>query len=138
MLVVNDRIRVPLSEIDFRYVRSSGPGGQNVNKVSSKAVLRWAVATSPSLPDDVRRRFLGRFGSRVTGDGELVITSDRHRARDRNREDCLERLRGMLAEVATPPRRRRRTRPGRAAVERRLEEKRARSEKKRERRITDV
>ena len=134
---MSDRIRIPLREIGFRYVRSSGPGGQNVNKVASKAELRWPIGASEALPHDVRERFLGRYGARVNVDGELVLTCDRHRDRERNREDCLERLRTMLASVAEPPKRRKRTRPGRAAVERRLEEKRARGAIKKERRLRD-
>jgi len=137
MLVVSDRIRIPLREIGFRYVRSSGPGGQNVNKVSSKAELRWPIDSSESLPPDVRERFLARYGARVNVAGELVLTSDRHRDRERNREDCLERLRTMLAAVAEPPRPRKRTRPGRGAVERRLDQKRARGAIKKERRLRD-
>lgn len=131
MLVVSDTIRIPLREIAFRFVRSSGPGGQGVNKVSSKAVLRWAAAASPSLPEDVRSRFLRRFGSRVTAAGEVVLACDRHRDRGRNRGDCLERLRGMLAEVAAAPKPRRRTRASRGSIERRLESKRIRAERKR-------
>lgn len=134
MLVVGDRIRIPLREIAFRYVRSSGPGGQNVNKVASKAELRWPVRDTPSLPDEVRRRFLARFANRVTNEGELLLTSDRHRDQARNREDCLGRLRAMLAEVARPPRRRRRTKPTRASVERRIGSKKIRSGKKATRR----
>lgn len=137
MLVVSDRIRIPLWEIVFRFVRSSGPGGQNVNKVSSKAVLRWPAAASPSLPDDVRGRFLERFASRVTAKGEVVLACDRHRDRERNRDDCLEKLRGMLAEVAAPPKPRRKTRASRGSVERRLESKRIRSEQKRQRSRVD-
>ncbi len=137
MLVVSDRIRIPLWEIVFRFVRSSGPGGQNVNKVSSKAVLRWPAAASPSLPDDVRSRFLERFASRVTAKGEVVLACDRHRDRERNRDDCLEKLRGMLAEVAAPPKPRRKTRASRGSVERRLESKRIRSEQKRQRSRVD-
>jgi ribosome-associated protein len=130
VLVVDDRIRIPLREITFRYVRSSGPGGQNVNKVASKAELRWPVKETASLPDDVRHRFLSRFKNRVTNDGELLLTSDRHRDQERNREDCLERLRGMLAEVARPPKRRRKTRPSRTAVEKRIQSKKIRSGRK--------
>ena len=130
-------IRIPDREIAFQFVRSSGPGGQNVNKVASKAVLRWDASSSPSLPADVRRRFLERFGSRITAAGEIVIASDRHRDRERNRDDCLERLRRMLAEVAIAPTPRRKTLPRRGAVERRLRDKRARAERKQERRSLD-
>jgi ribosome-associated protein len=130
-------IRIPDREIAFRFVRSSGPGGQNVNKVASKAVLRWDAASSPSLPTDVRLRFFERFGSRITVAGEIVIACDRYRDRERNRDDCLERLRRMLAEVAIAPTPRKKTRPRRGAVERRLRDKRARAERKHERRSLD-
>ncbi len=99
VLVVGDKVRIPLREIGFRFVRSSGPGGQNVNKVASKAVLRWSAATSPSVAEDVRGRLLARFAARITSEGDLVLACDRHRERERNRDECLERLRQMLAAV---------------------------------------
>ena len=123
-----------MRELRFSYARSSGPGGQNVNKVESKAVLRWAVARSRAVPADVRARFLARFGSRITGEGELVIASQRYRDRERNVADCVAKLQAMLAEVAVPPKPRKKTRPSAGARERRLEAKRARARRKRERR----
>ena len=92
-----------MRELRFSYARSSGPGGQNVNKVESKAVLRWDVARSRAVPADVRARFLARFGSRITGEGELVLASQRYRDRERNVADCVAKLQAMLAEVAAPP-----------------------------------
>lgn len=136
MLVVNSKIKVPLDEFQWSFARSSGPGGQNVNKVSSKAVLRWPVEISPSLPEDVRQRFMARYRRRVTREGELVLTSQRYRDQGRNIEDCLEKLRLMIAEVATLPRARKRTRATRASKERRLENKQRHSVKKRLRRAT--
>ena len=136
-IVVNDGLRIPLSEVELRYVRSSGPGGQNVNKVATKAALRWPVATSPSLPDDVRRRFVARFGSRLTKHGELLLHCDTYRDRLRNRAECLARLRDMIAMVAAAPTPRRKTRPSRASKERRLLAKRLRSERKRQRNRID-
>lgn len=124
---------MPLRELEIRFVRSSGAGGQNVNKVNTKAVLRWAVATSPAIDPGVRERFLERFASRVTLAGEVVLSSDRYRDQGRNAADCVEKLRAMLSEVARPPRPRRPTRPGRAARERRLAEKKARGAVKRAR-----
>lgn len=126
--------RPPLGEIEIRFVRSSGPGGQNVNKVSTKAELRWPVARSRSLPAEVRERFLERFGGRISRDGVLVLRSQRYRDRGRNAAECVERLGRMLEEAARPPRPRRPTTPSRAARERRLAEKRRRSEVKRTRR----
>lgn len=134
MLVVNDRIRVPLDEFDWSYARSGGPGGQNVNKVESKAVLRWPVATSPSVPGDVRARFLQKFHNRVTAEGDLVLSSQRFRDQERNRQDCLEKLTAMLLEAATPPKPRRATRPTKASKRRRVEAKRRTSAVKARRR----
>jgi ribosome-associated protein len=134
MLVVPPHISIPAHELQFSFVRSSGPGGQNVNKVNSKAVLRFAVQHSPSLPDAVRHRFLKRFQSRITVDGEIVISSQRFRDQPQNQRDCLDKLREMLAEVATPPKRRRKTKPTFGSVQRRRTEKRAHSQKKQQRR----
>jgi len=134
MLVINERISVRLSEMRFSYVRSSGPGGQNVNKVSSKAVLQWNPSTSSSLPDDVRRRLIEQQKSRINSEGELQITSERHRERSLNKQDCLEKLSGMLKKAATPPRIRRRTRPTKASRRRRLQDKKALGQKKAQRR----
>lgn len=134
MLIVNPRIRIPLEEIEFTYTRSSGPGGQNVNKVASKAQLRWPAATSPSLPADVRARFLQRYRSRLTNDGELLLTSQRFRDAHRNTDDCLEKLRAMLQAVAVAPVPRRQTRPTRGSVQRRLQDKKQRSARKEGRR----
>lgn len=130
MIEVGRRIKIPAEEITFRYARSSGPGGQNVNKLSTKAVLRWMPGTSSGMPEAVKARFLDRFAGRLTTTGELVITSERYRTRQRNVDDCLAKLRAMLAAVATPPKKRKPTKPSAAAVERRLSEKRRRAEKK--------
>jgi ribosome-associated protein len=136
-LMVNSRLRIPLDEFEFSYARSSGPGGQNVNKVNSKALLRWPVRTSPSLPEAVRQRFLSRYGNRVTTEGDLLISSQRFRDQGRNVEDCLEKLREMLMEAAVAPVRRKRTRPTRGSIQRRLDSKRRKSEKKQGRREVD-
>jgi ribosome-associated protein len=136
-LMVNSRLRIPLDEFEFSYARSSGPGGQNVNKVNSKALLRWPVRTSPSLPEAVRQRFLSRYDNRVTTEGDLLISSQRFRDQGRNVEDCLEKLREMLMEAAVAPVRRKRTRPTRGSIQRRLDSKRRKSEKKQGRREVD-
>ncbi|HKE13115.1 MAG TPA: alternative ribosome rescue aminoacyl-tRNA hydrolase ArfB [Myxococcota bacterium] len=125
---------MPLGELSFSYARSGGAGGQNVNKVSSKAVLRWPVRASAGLPAPVRARFLERFRHRLTADGDLLLTSSRFRDRGRNVADCIERLAAMLAEVASPPRVRKPTRRTRSAAEARLSEKRLTSRKKQTRR----
>ena len=136
-LAVNSRLRIPLAEFEFTFARSSGPGGQNVNKVNSKALLRWPIRTSPTLPEAVRGRFLEKHGNRVTTEGDLLISSQRYRDQGRNVEDCLEKLRVMLAEAAAPPVRRKRTKPSRGSIERRLQSKRIRSDKKQGRRALE-
>jgi ribosome-associated protein len=132
-LRINSQIAIPRNELRFSFVRSSGPGGQNVNKVASKAVLRWSVAASPSLPEEVRRRFLARHARRINDRGELVLSSQRYRDQGRNIEDCLEKLRSLILSVAKTPRPRKTTRPTKASREARLSQKRAAAEKKRRR-----
>lgn len=134
VLVVNPKLRIPLREFRFTFARSSGPGGQNVNKLNTKATLRWSVQQSPSLPEAVRKRLLKRYSRRVTAGGELLVTSQRFRDAGRNVADCLEKLRAMLAEVAAPPKPRKPTKPSAASVQRRLDQKRKRSQKKQRRR----
>ena len=130
-------LRPPLSELRFEFARSSGPGGQNVNKVESKAVLRWDLSASRAIPAAVLARFRARFARRINTEDVLLLASQRHRARERNVADCLAKLEAMLAEVATPPKKRKPTRPGRAARERRLAGKRAIAHRKAERRVRD-
>jgi ribosome-associated protein len=131
---INAQISIPRSELKFSFVRSSGPGGQNVNKVASKTILRWPVATSHSIPEPVRKRFLSRYARRVNERGELLITSQRYRDQARNIDDCVDKLRDLLLSVAAAPRPRKKSRVPRAAKEARLVEKRAAAEKKRQRR----
>ncbi len=129
-LHINDEVHIPAAELQFSYARSAGPGGQNVNKVSTKAVLRWRVSTTPSLPEAVRRRFLSRYANRVNNEGELVLAADEHREQSRNTSACLDKLHAMIAAVLVAPRRRKKTRPSRAAVEKRIQKKQRNSEKK--------
>jgi ribosome-associated protein len=130
MLVVNDNMSIPISELRFTFARSAGPGGQNVNKVNTKATLRWHVTESPSLPEPVRERFLARYRRRITGEGEVLVTSQRYRDQSRNVADCLSKLQAMLVEVARPPKRRKKTRPTASSRARRLSTKRQRSQTK--------
>ncbi len=130
ILEVTPQIRIPVAEFAFTFARSSGPGGQNVNKVNSKATLHWPVTSSPSLPDDVRARFVAAFGSQINKLGQLVLQSQRFRDQERNIEDCLEKLREMLQRVEKPPKRRKKTRPSVASKQRRLNDKKARSDVK--------
>jgi ribosome-associated protein len=130
MLSVHPRIQIPLAEFRLTFARSSGPGGQNVNKVNSKVTLHWPVRSSPSIPEDVRERFVAKYRKRINSDGELVIHSQRYRDQGKNVTDCLEKLRELLLEVAEPPKRRIATRPSRAARQRRVDEKKSRGQKK--------
>ena len=135
MLQINDRIAIPEDELEFDYARSGGPGGQNVNKVSTKAVMTWRPAQSEALPPAVKARFLELVASRLTTEGVLIITSQLTRDRLRNVEDCRDKLRALVLQVATPPKIRRPSKPTRASQVRRVEEKRRRSEVKRGRKF---
>jgi ribosome-associated protein len=127
MLEITAHLRIPDDELSWSYVRAGGPGGQNVNKVASKAVLRWNVAASPSLSEDIKARLRARQANRITADGEMVLSSQRHRDQERNRQDCLDKLREMIAEAAKRPKTRRRTKPTRGSKERRLQAKKRRA-----------
>ena len=127
MLVVNERLKIPLSEFQFTFSRSAGPGGQNVNKVNSKATLRWPFRTSPTLPHDVRARFLARHANWITKDGDFLVSSQEFRDQPQNIERCLAKLKELLASVAVAPRRRIKTKPSRSSQRRRLDAKQKRS-----------
>jgi ribosome-associated protein len=137
MLEINSQIHIPESEFTWSFVRSGGPGGQNVNKVASKAVLRWNLTTSPNVPETVKARMRTMQRRRITAEGELVLNSQRYRDQGRNVEDCLEKLRAMILQAATVPKVRKATRPSRGSRERRLQEKRRRSQTKTRRRLPD-
>jgi len=127
MIRVTDRISIDESEVAESFIRSSGPGGQNVNKLSTAVQLRFDVRHSPSLPDDVRVRLERLAGKRLTREGVIVITAQSHRTQERNRADALDRLLELIRAAAVRPVPRRPTRPTKASRERRIESKKRRS-----------
>ena len=127
MIVVTPRIVLDERELEETFVRASGPGGQNVNKLSTAVQLRFDVRRSPSLPDDVRARVERLAGSRLTGEGVLIIVAQRHRTQERNREDARERLVDLIRRAAVAPTPRRPTKPTLASKRRRLDSKARRS-----------
>lgn len=131
MIQVTDRISIGKKEIKELFVRSSGPGGQNVNKLSTRVQLRFDVINSPSLPEEVRGRLSRIAGNRLTADGILIINSDRFRTREKNRADALSRLVGLIRKAAVRPNIRKKTSPSASVALRRMEEKRRRGHKKR-------
>jgi ribosome-associated protein len=126
MIRVTNSISIDERELEERFIRASGPGGQNVNKLSTAVQLRFDVRRSPSLPDDVRARLERLAGRRLTRDGVLVISAQRHRTQERNRQDALDRLIELIERAAVAPIPRRATKPTRRSRERRLESKKRR------------
>jgi ribosome-associated protein len=120
---ITDTISIDERELEERFIRASGPGGQNINKVSTAVELRFDVRRSPSLPEGVRMRLERLAGRRLTDDGVLVIRAERHRTQDRNREDARERLAELVREALYVPKKRVKTKPSRAAKARRVDSK---------------
>ena len=131
MIRITPGISLDEREIEESFIRASGPGGQNVNKLATAVQLRFDVRRSPSLPEDVRDRLARLAGRRLTNDGVLVITAQRHRTQERNRQDALDRLAELIRRAATPPTPRRPTKPTAASRRRRLDAKTRRSATKR-------
>jgi ribosome-associated protein len=137
MLQITPALSIPDSELTFTFVRSSGPGGQNVNKVATAAQLRFDVRNSPSLPAEVKERLIKLAGYRVTQDGVLVIEAKRYRAQEQNRADALLRLTVLLEKAARRPMVRHATRPSLATRVKRVESKKKRGAVKKQRRSLD-
>ena len=134
MINITPTLSIHDDELQFQFKLASGPGGQNVNKVATAAELRFDVAHSPSLPEAVRLQLLALAGSRVTQDGELLITARRFRSQERNRQDAVERLIALIQKAAEAPKPRIKTKPSRVAKQRRMDEKRRVGVKKQTRR----
>lgn len=133
MIRITPWIALSDDELEILYLRASGPGGQNVNKVATAVQLRFDVRRSPSLAEDVRRRLEKLAGRRLTAEGILVLDARRFRTQEQNRTDALARLRELITRAAVPPKRRKATRPSKGSMERRLKRKRQTGEQKKSR-----
>jgi ribosome-associated protein len=131
LLPITPALSIPFSELELTYARSSGPGGQNVNKVNSKAILRWDLTSSPSVPLILKGRLLSRLRPQLTSEGEIVISSDRFRDQPKNREDCFEKLQKLLISVAVEPKKRKKTKPSYSS-QRKVKEEKARNSRKKQ------
>ena len=134
MIKITNTISIDENEMQLHFIRSSGPGGQNVNKVATAVQLRFDVGNSASLPGDVRTRLIRAAGRRVTQDGILIIEARQFRTQERNREDAVGRLVELIRKAVEKPRPRKKTKPSKAAMERRIEGKKRRGEVKKTRR----
>lgn len=130
-------LQIPEAELTWKYVRSGGPGGQNVNKVASKAVLFWDLAASAAVPNEIKIRLALEQKRYFTKEGALFISSQKYRDQDRNRQDCLEKLQAILLQASTRPKTRKATRPTRGSRRARLQDKKHRSAQKSARRQPD-
>ncbi len=134
LIIINDNLKIPLTEIQFRFSASSGPGGQHVNKTASKATLLFNVVNSPSLTDEQRALVQRRLAKQIDNQGNLQISVQESRSQHRNRKLAIGRLQKLLSQALKKPKRRKKSKPSRAAKEKRRQQKRQQSEKKRRRR----
>ena len=134
-LTINPALQIPLAELRFQTSRSSGPGGQNVNKVSTRVQMWWPVVASTALPEGVRERFLAQNATRITREGELLLECQQFRTQLANKKACLDELADLVRKALVRPKRRRPTKPTRGSRERRLQSKREQSQKKSQRRF---
>jgi ribosome-associated protein len=137
-IVINQNLSIAAEEIRFRFSRSSGPGGQNVNRIESKVELLFDVSNSDSLKESQRRILLERLGSKLDSDGVLHIVDQSHRSQSRNREEAVSKFQSILEDALKPRKKRRPTRPSRASKERRLQDKKKQGQKKQTRRKVDL
>ena len=132
---INSDLFISASEVEFTYARSSGPGGQNVNKVNSKAILRWNLLNSPSLNEEYRTTLLGKLSGKLNQEGDLLISSDVYRDQIRNREECLLRFKNVIAAALLKPKKRKKTKQSWSSQKRNEVSKKKHSEKKKLRRV---
>ena len=130
MIPITETLQIPESELSWSYARSGGPGGQNVNKVESKVLLRWGLAASLAVSDPVKDRIRSAHPSRLTVEGDLLVVSQRYRDQERNRQDCAEKLSEIVRLALTPPKPRRPTKPTWGSKQRRLSDKKKQGERK--------
>jgi len=135
MIEINNKIFIPENEIQFNFIRSSGPGGQNVNKVSTAVQLRFDIVNSTSLNDEIKRRLIEKSGNKVTKEGILIIEAKRFRTQESNRQDAVERFIELIRKAEKKPKKRIKTKPSKESRQKRIEEKKKRSEVKKMRRI---
>jgi len=132
-IIINDLVVIPASELLYTASRSSGPGGQHVNKTDSRIQVRWNIPTTSALSDFLKRRVMMVLATRLTDDGDLLLASDSNRSQRRNKDDVTQRLAALVREALVPPKPRRKTKPTRASRQRRLDDKKKRADVKRQR-----
>lgn len=135
MIEINNKIFIPETELHFNFIRSSGPGGQNVNKVSTAVQLRFDIINSPSLAEQLKKRLIAVSGNRATKEGILIIEAKRFRTQESNRQDAVERFIELIRKAEKKPKRRIKTKPSKESKQKRIEEKKKRSEVKKMRQI---